>query len=41
VLIRSWDVAPKLTNREFNFTPAQSAKNIEFLMLIAQAAKPK
>jgi hypothetical protein len=41
VLIRSWDVAPKLTNQEFNFTPAKGAKKIEFLMLTAGTAKPK
>jgi hypothetical protein len=41
VLIRSWDVAPKLTNQEFSFTPPKGAKKIEFLQLTADAAKPK
>jgi hypothetical protein len=41
VLIRNWDVAPKLTDREFIFTPPKGAKKIEFLMLTAGAAKPK
>ena len=41
VLIRNWDVAPKLTNSEFSFTPPKGAKKIEFLQLTAEAAKPK
>ncbi len=41
VLIRSWDVTPKLTNQEFSFTPPKGAKKIEFLQLTAEAAKPK
>jgi hypothetical protein len=41
VLIRSWDVTPKLTNSEFSFTPPKGAKKIEFLPLTAEAAKPK
>jgi hypothetical protein len=41
VLIRSWDLTPKLTDREFTFTPAKGAKKIEFLMLTAEAKKPK
>jgi hypothetical protein len=40
VVIRSWDVAPKLTNQEFSFTPPKGAKKIEFLQLTAEA-KPK
>ena len=40
VLIRSWDVAPKLTSSEFSFTPPKGAKKIEFLQLTAEA-KPK
>ena len=40
VVIRSWDLAPKLTDREFAFTPPKGAKKIEFLMLTAGAAKP-
>jgi hypothetical protein len=39
VLIRSWDVTPKLTNQEFTFAPPKGAKKIEFLMLTAEAAK--
>jgi hypothetical protein len=41
VLIRSWDMAPKLTDSEFSFTPPKGAKKIEFLQLSAEAAKPK
>ena len=41
VLIRNWDMAPKLTNSEFSFTPPKGAKKIEFLQLTAEAAKPK
>ena len=41
VLIRNWDVAPKLTNQEFSFTPPKGAKKIEFLQLTAEAPKPK
>jgi hypothetical protein len=41
ILIRNWDVAPKLTNQEFSFTPPKGAKKIEFLQLTAEAAKPK
>src|SRR5262245_26532321 len=41
VVIRSWDLTPKLTNQEFVFTPPKGAKKIEFLMLTAEAAKPK
>ena len=41
VVIRNWDVAPKLANAEFNFTPPKGAKKIEFLQLTAEAAKPK
>ena len=41
VLIRSWDMAPELTNSEFSFTPPKGAKKIEFLQLTAEAAKPQ
>jgi hypothetical protein len=41
VLIRNWDMAPKLTNSEFSFTPPKGAKKIEFLQLTAEAPKPK
>ena len=41
VLIRNWDVTPKLTNQEFSFTSPKGAKKIEFLQLTAEAAKPK
>jgi len=39
VLIRSWDLTPKLTNQEFSFVPPKGAKKIEFLQLTAEAAK--
>jgi hypothetical protein len=41
VLIRNWDVAPKLTDQEFSFTAPKGAKKIEFLKLTAEAAKPQ
>jgi hypothetical protein len=41
VLIRSWDVAPKLADKDFAFTPPKGAKKIEFLQLTAEAGKPK
>ena len=41
VLVRSWDLAPKLTDKEFTFVPPKGAKKIEFLQLTAEAAKPK
>jgi hypothetical protein len=41
VLIRSWDVATKLSNQEFTFTPPKGAKKIEFLKLTAEAPKAK
>jgi hypothetical protein len=41
VLIRNWDVAPKLTDQMFTFVPPKGAKKIEFLQLTAEAAKPK
>lgn len=41
VLIRSWDLAPKLTEGMFTFTPPKGAKKIEFLQLTPEAAKPK
>src|SRR6266576_1934971 len=41
VLIRNWDVAPKFTDQEFNFTPAKGAKKIEFLKLSGETAKAK
>jgi hypothetical protein len=41
VLIRNWDVAPKLTNQEFSFTPPKGAKKIEFLTLTGETPKAK
>src|SRR5262245_12426163 len=41
VLIRNWDVAPKLTDKEFTFVPLKGAKKIEFLQLTAEAVKPQ
>jgi hypothetical protein len=41
VLIRSWDVGPKFTDKEFTFVPPKGAKKIEFLQLTADTAKPK
>jgi len=39
VVIRSWDLAPKVTDKEFVFTPPKGAKKIEFLNLAAEAGK--
>jgi hypothetical protein len=39
ILIRNWDLAPKLTDQMFTFTPPKGAKKIEFLQLTAEAAK--
>jgi hypothetical protein len=41
VLIRSWDLTPKLTDQMFTFVPPKGAKKIEFLQLTAETAKPK
>jgi hypothetical protein len=41
VLVKSWDLAPKLTEREFTFVPPKGAKKIEFLQLSAETSKPK
>jgi hypothetical protein len=41
VLIRNWDLTPKLTDGMFSFTPPKGAKKIEFLQMTAEAAKPK
>ena len=41
VWIRNWDVAAKLSDKEFTFTPSKGAKKIEFLKLSAEAAKTK
>jgi hypothetical protein len=41
VLIRSVDLAPKLTDSEFKFTPPKGAKKVEFLLLTSEAAKSK
>ena len=41
VLIRNWDVAPKLTDKEFTFVPPKGAKKIDFLNLTEGTAKPK
>jgi hypothetical protein len=41
VLVRNWNLAPKLTEGMFTFTPPKGAKKIDFLQLTAEAAKPK
>jgi len=38
VLIRNWDVAAKLSDQEFTFTPGKGAKKIDFLKLSAETA---
>jgi hypothetical protein len=40
VVIRSWDVTPRLADKEFSFTPPKGAKKIEFLQLTGEA-QPK
>ena len=39
ILIKNWDVAAKLSNQEFSFTPPKGAKKIEFLKLTGETAK--
>jgi len=41
VWMRSWDLAPNLSDRSFTFAPAKGAKKIEFLMLTSEPAKSK
>ena len=41
VLIRSVDLAPKLTDRDFTFAPPKGAKKINFLLLTSESAKSK
>ena len=41
VLMRTWDLNPKLTEKEFTFTPPKGAKKIEFLALTGDTAKPQ
>jgi hypothetical protein len=39
VVIRSWGLAPKVTDKEFAFVPSKGAKKIEFLSLTEGVAK--
>src|SRR5215467_13548708 len=39
MVIRSWDLAPKVTDKEFAFVPSKGAKKIEFLSLTEGVAK--
>ena len=39
ILIRSWDLAPKVTDKEFTFVPPKGAKKIEFLSLTEGVVK--
>jgi len=41
VVVKSWDLAPKLGGREFSFAPPKGAKKIDFLMLTSGAAQGK
>src|SRR5262249_12570240 len=41
MVIRSWDLAPKVTDKEFVFVPPRGAKKIEFLSLTEGVAKAK
>ena len=39
VIVKNWDLTPKLSNAEFSFTPPKGAKKIDFLMLSSGAAQ--
>ena len=41
IVIRSWDLAPKVTDKEFVFVPSKGAKKIEFLSLTEGVGKAK
>lgn len=41
VLVKSWDLAPKLGGREFSFAPPKGAKKIDFLKLTSGAVQAK
>ena len=41
MVIRNWDLSPKLTEKEFVFTPPKGAKKIDFLSLTEGTAKPQ
>ena len=41
IVIRSWDLAPKVTDKEFTCVPPKGAKKIEFLSLTDGTAKAK
>lgn len=41
VVIRSWDLAPKLTDGEFKFAPPKGAKKIDFLGLTSGSSQTK
>jgi hypothetical protein len=41
VVVRSWDLAPKLSDRAFSFSPPKGAKKIEFLRLTSASVQGK
>jgi len=41
VLMKSWDLAPKVSADEFSFTAPKDAKKIDFLLLTSGSAKSK
>ena len=41
VVIRGWDLAPKLTDGEFKFAPPKGAKKIDFLLLTSGSSQAK
>src|SRR5262245_15267241 len=41
MVIRSWNLTPKLTDKDFVFTPPKGAKKIDFLNLTEGPAKPQ
>lgn len=41
VLVKSWDLAPKVEGREFSFAPPKGANKIDFLKLTSGAAPAK
>ncbi|HEY7165973.1 MAG TPA: DUF2092 domain-containing protein [Candidatus Binatia bacterium] len=41
VLVKSWDMAPKVADGEFSFTPPKDVKKIDFLKLTSGSAQGK
>jgi hypothetical protein len=41
VVVKSWNLAPKVSDREFSFTPPKGAKKIDFIRLTSGSAQAK